>query len=468
MDQQIDSPTNGNTSTPTKNCEISSVPISVTTASHPEPSFSSSSIQQQIGNIVATSIERNTSVGIPVTNHKNGDQAQKSIGVNIRSSGATLATSGGISLPINSLASKAKADNVTGERQITFPLAVVQPSSKHSHPYSAASRASINAQNNYATPPVASKNSQIPVTTANPSLVMHRQQSDPFGKSKETANSHKYQKVVGGKASIPRSVSLNELPTGSPQSYLEQLLHSRGYSTQNFCSLEGAYYCKPTPLQKASYGIKLVQAVRASDETLLRSLLECGLSPNPCNSFGESVVHMICRRGEYKLLKVLVDFGCSLQVTDDFGRTPLHDACWTAEPCFECVEMILDHDRRLLQIVDCRGSPPLSYVKADHWPKWVEFFKSKADKYWPSRCGEGDEPPPKLSQEAPHSRPILDPKNAIACEEAMLIAAGKKSTQEYLAKLSIENASEDQQQHSNSVQNTAIPPKIKGSPLVCQ
>jgi len=467
MDQQINSSANGNPFMATKICEISAVPISVATASHPEPSFSSLSTQQQFGNRVATSIGRNASVGIPEANHKNSDQPQKPIGMNKHSSGATLAVSGGISLPINSLASKAKADNVTGERQITFPLAVVQPSSKHSHPYSAASRASINAQNNYATPSVPSRNSQIPLTTANSSRVLPRQQSDPIGMSTETANSHKYQKVVGGKASIPRSVSLNELPTGSPQSYLEKLLHLRGYSTQNFCSLEGAYYCKPTPLQKASYGIKLVQAVRASDETLLRSLLECGLSPNPCNSFGESVVHMICRRGEYKLLKVLVDYGCSLQVTDDFGRTPLHDACWTAEPCFECVEMILNHDRRLLQVVDCRGSPPLSYVKADHWPKWVEFFKSKADNYWPSRCGEGDEPPPKLSQEAPHSRPILDPKNAIACEEAMLIAAGKKSTQEYLAQLSNENTSEEHQQHGNSVQNTAIPPKMEGSPMVC-
>mmetsp|Transcript_27903 Transcript_27903/g.39229 ORF Transcript_27903/g.39229 Transcript_27903/m.39229 type:complete len:497 (-) Transcript_27903:408-1898(-) len=486
MDQQIDSSTiNTNPTMPVKNCVIPSVPISVTTASHPEPSFPSSSssaswsttTQQLSANFVNNAIGRHASVGIPVANHKiTHDGSQKGTGSqHNRSPGgtATLALSGGISLPINSLVSKAKAHNMNGDRQTSFPLAVVQPSSKHSHPYSAASRASINAQNNsnYAAPSTSTPSSRNnrtqvlvhPGTSPNPARVLPRQHSAPIGmsytassSSSEAANQHKQQTDAVGKTSVPRSVSADQLPesTGSPQSFLEQLLRLRGYSTQNFCSLEGAYYCKPTSLQKASYGIKLVQAVRASDETLLRSLLECGLSPNPCNSFGESVVHMICRRGDYKLFKVLIDYGCNLQVTDDFGRTPLHDACWTAEPCFECVEMILDHDRRLLQVVDCRGSPPLSYVKAEHWPKWIEFFKSRADKYWLPRVGEGDEPPPKLSQEAPHSRPIPDPKNAIACEDAMLIAAGKKDPQEYLAQklattmdsTTTSSATEEQQQ----------------------
>ena len=110
------------------------------------------------------------------------------------------------------------------------------------------------------------------------------------------------------------------------------MIKARGYCTRNFCSLEGGYYCKPTPLQKASYGLRVVQAVRASNEALLGKLLRCGLSPNPCNDFGESIVHMACRRGDSKLLRVLVQAGCCLQVTDDFGRTPLHDACWASKP----------------------------------------------------------------------------------------------------------------------------------------
>jgi hypothetical protein len=220
----------------------------------------------------------------------------------------------------------------------------------------------------------------------------------------------------------------------SPQTFLDRLLKSRGYSTNNFCSLDGGYYCQPTALQKASYGLRVIEAVRTSDPKLLKTILDCGLSPNPCNQFGESVVHMVCRRGDLKLLRTLVNAGCSLQVTDDFGRTCLHDACWTAEPAFDCVELILNHDARLLHIVDCRGSSPLSYVKREHWKEWIEFFKCKADMYWPVRdvSKEGEQPPPTLVGVAPHSGPIADPKNAIPVELATLIASGKLDPNEFL------------------------------------
>lgn len=132
------------------------------------------------------------------------------------------------------------------------------------------------------------------------------------------------------------------------------------------------------------------------------------------------------------MLRVLKENGCALQVTDDFGRTPLHDACWTAEPNFETVEMILNDDERLLHIVDCRGSSPLSYVKRDHWGKWIAFFQTKIDVYWPKRQLLGDEGPPKLCNEAPHSRPIPDPPHAISLDMAQLIASGKMGADEYL------------------------------------
>lgn len=242
----------------------------------------------------------------------------------------------------------------------------------------------------------------------------------------------KYRKVIGGK--ILKGVSMPVAQEPSPQVVLDRLIQARGYSTQNFCSLEGAYYCKPTELQQASYGVKTVQVVRQSDEDALTQMLDCGLSPNPCNPFGESIVHMVCRRGDTKMLKVLIDKGCSLQVTDDFGRTPLHDACWTAEPNFEIVQLILDTDERLLHMLDCRGSSPLSYIKKDHWPLWIEFFHSKIDKYWSPRdvSKEGEEPPPKLVGEPPHSRPIPDPQGAASIEMATLIASGNIELEEVL------------------------------------
>ncbi len=71
--------------------------------------------------------------------------------------------------------------------------------------------------------------------------------------------------------------------------------------------------------------MKVIQGVRKSDKEMIRSLLRLGLSPNPCNKFGESIIHMVCRCGNLGLLEVFMEYGCSLQVCDDFGRTPLHD-----------------------------------------------------------------------------------------------------------------------------------------------
>jgi len=218
----------------------------------------------------------------------------------------------------------------------------------------------------------------------------------------------------------------------NPQTYLDSILKTRGYDANNYCSLESGYYCKPTAHQKASYGIKLVQAVRTSDAKLLSSLLRAGLSRNPCNAFGESIVHMVCRRGEMDLLRVMVESGTSLQISDDFGRTPLHDACWTAQPNFDVVDLILRTDPRLLRICDCRGASPLSYIKRDNWSSWVEYLSDRKEEFWPPRdVGKvGIEGPPELVGEAPHTRPIADPSDASPLDLVVLVASGRLGPEE--------------------------------------
>ena len=93
-------------------------------------------------------------------------------------------------------------------------------------------------------------------------------------------------------------------------------------------------------------------------------------------------MHMACRRGDSVLVKHLVALGASMQVSDDFGRTPLHDACWTPEPCFDVVIYLLQHDIRLLRLLDRRGSSPLAYVRNEHHPVWCAFFDSQKDNFW--------------------------------------------------------------------------------------
>eukprot|EP00560_Eucampia_antarctica_P009579 CAMPEP_0197828134 /NCGR_PEP_ID=MMETSP1437-20131217/4773_1 /TAXON_ID=49252 ORGANISM="Eucampia antarctica, Strain CCMP1452" /NCGR_SAMPLE_ID=MMETSP1437 /ASSEMBLY_ACC=CAM_ASM_001096 /LENGTH=450 /DNA_ID=CAMNT_0043429251 /DNA_START=162 /DNA_END=1514 /DNA_ORIENTATION=- len=222
------------------------------------------------------------------------------------------------------------------------------------------------------------------------------------------------------------------------QCYFEEILTSRGYSIETFCALDTGYHCKPTSLQKASYGNLLVQAIRSNNISFVSKLLECGLSSNACNRFGESIIHMVCRRGNYELLKVFTDAGCSVQVSDDFGRTPLHDACWTSEPCFKSVELILEKDLRLLNIRDCRGFTPLSYVKKQDWSKWIEFFNRKKDIYWLARDKKilGDEGPPHLSTVKPNTNAVKDPENATSIDVATMLASGAMSPDDRLAETS--------------------------------
>ena len=223
-----------------------------------------------------------------------------------------------------------------------------------------------------------------------------------------------------------------QIDESSPQAFLDREIEKRGYSTKKFVSLEGGYYCRPTPLQQASYGSRISFGVRQADISLVRRLLDAGLSPNPCNNYGESLIHMICRRGDHKMLRVLLEDGCSLQVTDDYGRTPLHDACWRQEPSFETVQLILDSDKHLLRLLDCRGAAPLSYVKKENHAKWIEFLESRLDRFWPPRdiATEGEERDPPLTVRPAHSIPIPDPVHALPLEVASLVANGRMEPEE--------------------------------------
>ena len=132
----------------------------------------------------------------------------------------------------------------------------------------------------------------------------------------------------------------------------------------------------------------------------------------------------------------LLDRGCSVQICDDFGRTPLHDACWTSEPNFKIVQLLLDIDCRLLHIVDCRGAAPLAYVKRGNWAKWKQFFWSKVEIYWAHRDVSivGEEPPPPLTTKLPNSRSLKENEDRLPVSLATDLAAGKITPDEVMEK----------------------------------
>jgi hypothetical protein len=170
---------------------------------------------------------------------------------------------------------------------------------------------------------------------------------------------------------------------GSPQEYLMAILRERGYSSDRIPNSQTGFKCKPTPLELASFGTEVVKAVHSGDVAKLRTLLECGLSPSPCNSFGEFIVNLVCRRAEIGILQCLVDYGCNLEVHDSFGRTPLHCVAWAGEFCRESAELILNTNTNMILVEDNHGQCPLEYVRKELWPEWINFLRTKMDTYWP-------------------------------------------------------------------------------------
>ena len=106
----------------------------------------------------------------------------------------------------------------------------------------------------------------------------------------------------------------------------------------------------------------------------------------------------------------------------------MHDACWTSTPNFDTIRLLLDQDKWLLSLMDCRGSTPLKYVRKAHWALWLGFLGAIADQYWPqvdSTTSLVDLEPPLVLTE-PDSRPLQDPRR-LSLAAVELLANGKVS-----------------------------------------
>lgn len=233
---------------------------------------------------------------------------------------------------------------------------------------------------------------------------------------------YKYRATIGGSK---RKIASQSQP--SLQDHFNRMLSSRNYSTKAHSSLECGYHAPPTPLQRASYGTQVLKAVQTSNPKLLKELLNCGLSRDPCNAFGDSVINMVCKRGDSDLFRVLVESGSLVRVADNFGRTPLHHAAWASgPPCFDTIEAILDQDVNLLRVTDKWGRTPLQYVAKNEWPSWTNFLDRKKEVYWPLLgTPQRDDIPVVQRCGSRHMNSIPDPDDALSVEEATRIAAGR-------------------------------------------
>lgn len=167
----------------------------------------------------------------------------------------------------------------------------------------------------------------------------------------------------------------------SPQDYLVSLLESKGAAVRISSSLatEG-FFAEPTEEEMNAYSHDVLTAIRTRDIQKLREFHESGRPLKCSNKFGESLLHLACRRGFVDVVSFLVkEAGVTVRVIDDYGRTPLHDACWTCEPNFELLELIMTCCPELLFMSDRRGNTPLQYARREHWEAYNKFLNERQD-----------------------------------------------------------------------------------------
>jgi len=165
-----------------------------------------------------------------------------------------------------------------------------------------------------------------------------------------------------------------------------------------------------------------LNTVRSRDCKRLKELISCGLSPNPCNQFGDSVLNTICKRGYEDLFHTLMDCGASVVTCDDFGRTPLHFVCWSSSFCFSVAETILSIDAHMLRATDKVGKTPLDYVSTENWESWKQFLEEKKETFWPEQDKNATDHECMEHHRSVNSVP--NPENHLSAEIAKLISSG--------------------------------------------
>eukprot|EP00977_Amphora_coffeiformis_P014918 scaffold4244_cov167-Amphora_coffeaeformis.AAC.31 len=190
-----------------------------------------------------------------------------------------------------------------------------------------------------------------------------------------------HQVKVPEKPSNPAGDDAKKVPTPEPApvAVLKEIFAKSEGGRQALKRPSRCMFSKPSQDSIDAYNIRAVRAIREKNVPLLRTMLEEGISLDACNRFGESLLHMACRRGDVNVVRFLLLEGrVNINVRDDFGRSCLHDACWTAEPNFAVMDVLLEHcPASLLLSEDVRSHTPFHYARKEHWGAWVSYLKEK-------------------------------------------------------------------------------------------
>jgi ankyrin repeat protein len=175
--------------------------------------------------------------------------------------------------------------------------------------------------------------------------------------------------------------------TVNPSEFLVNFFKQNGLSQESIASSASSKFVRATPQMVKAYTMEASMTVRENDLEKLKELYASGVALESCNRFGESLVHIACRRGHTRMVKFLVEeVKVSVRIADDMNRLPLHDACWASEPNFEIVELLLREAPEHALCADKRGHTPFDFTRKPDWTEWISFlsehgslFQSMAD-----------------------------------------------------------------------------------------
>lgn len=161
----------------------------------------------------------------------------------------------------------------------------------------------------------------------------------------------------------------------SPADFLTTLGQATGFDTKILPTLSCDSFQPPTDEQIELYDLEVMTAVREQKIDVLRTMHEAGRCLQCCNRFGESLLHMACRRGFVDVVKFMIqEANVSLYVKDDYGRTPMHDAFWAPVPNFPLMELLIKNAPEQIFLSDVRGHTPLSYTRKSDWLQWKKWL----------------------------------------------------------------------------------------------
>jgi hypothetical protein len=185
----------------------------------------------------------------------------------------------------------------------------------------------------------------------------------------------------------------SEIPDSmSPDEYLLLILKGKmgglDVKVKSALQMPADFFPSPTQEQIQGYTMEMIDIVRENQVELLRNKLTSGAvsSLQLSNRFGESLIHLACRRGNKETVHYLLgEANVSARCRDDVGRTPFHDCCWNPKPQTEIFEQLLKLDPVLMLICDKRNFTPFAYARREHWATWKAFLYEHLDLITPPK-----------------------------------------------------------------------------------